>query len=53
MKTVNDLIQALQKLNAQQKSLPFVVYDTEHNQEYDLKSVDPSGNDRIQLNLRY
>ena len=53
MKTVNDLIKALQKLNSRQKSLPFVVYDTEHNQEYDLKNVDPSGTDRIHLNLRY
>ena len=53
MKTINDLIKALQKLDPKQKSLPFVIYDTEHNQEYSLNNVDDSLEDRIDLNLRY
>lgn len=53
MKTVNDLIKALQMLDPKQKTLPFVVYDLEHNQEYSLNSVEQSAQDRIHLNLRY
>jgi hypothetical protein len=53
MKTVNDLIKALQTLDPKQKTLPFVIYDVEHNQEYSLNSVDQSVKDRIHLNLRY
>lgn len=53
MKTVNDLIKELQKLNPKQKSLPFVIYDLEHNQEYNLNSLDMSSEDRIDLNLMF
>jgi hypothetical protein len=51
MKTINDLIQELQKLDPQQKNLPFVLYDTEHNQEFNLIGVDVSDRNRIELNL--
>ena len=51
MKTINDLIQELQKLDPQQKNLPFVLYDTEHNQEFNLIGVDVSDGNRIELNL--
>lgn len=51
MKTINDLITELQKLSAQQKQLPFILYDTEHNQEFNLASLDISDNSRIELNL--
>lgn len=51
MKTINDLIQELQKLDSHQKKLPFILYDTEHNQEFNLIGVDVSGKDRIELNL--
>lgn len=53
MKTINDLIKELQKLNPQQKNLPFVIYDTEHNQEYNLNGLDMSSEDRIDLNLMF
>ena len=53
MKTVNDLIEELQKLNNRQKNLPFVVYDTEHNLEYSINNIDYSNKDRIDLNLGY
>ena len=53
MKTVNDLIKALQMLDPKQKSLPFVLYDLEHNQEYSLNGVDQTAKDRIHLNLKY
>ena len=52
MKTINDLIKELQKLNPQQKQLPFVLYDTEHNQEFNLISLDLSDKERIELNLQ-
>lgn len=51
MKTINDLIQELQKLDPQQKKLPFVLYDTEHNQEFNLIGVEVTDQDRIELNL--
>ena len=51
MKTINDLIQELQKLDPQQKNMPFVMYDMEHNQEFNLIGVDVSSLDRIELNL--
>lgn len=51
MKTINDLIQELQKLDPQQKKMPFVMYDIEHNQEFNLIGVDVSDSDRIELNL--
>ena len=51
MKTINDLIQELQKLDPQQKNLPFVLHDTEHNQEFNLIGVDVSDQNRIELNL--
>lgn len=51
MRTINDLIQELQKLDPQQKNLPFVLYDTEHNQEFNLIGVDVSDRNRIELNL--
>ncbi len=51
MKTVNDLIKELQKLDHQQKNLPFVLFDLEHNQEFNLIGVDISDKDRIELNL--
>jgi len=51
MKTINDLIQELQKLDPKQKNLPFILYDTEHNQEFNLIGVDVSDQDRIELNL--
>ena len=51
MKTINDLIQELQKLDPQQKNLPFILYDTEHNQEFNLIGVDVSDQNRIELNL--
>mgnify|MGYP001124136504 FL=1 len=51
MKTINDLIQELQKLDPQQKNLPFVLYDTEHNQECNLIGVEVTNQDRIELNL--
>ena len=51
MKTINDLIQELQKLDPQQKNLPFVLYDTEHNQEFNLIGVEVSNQNRIELNL--
>ena len=53
MKTVNDLIKELQKLNPKQKNLPFVIYDLEHNQEYNLNGLDISSEDRIDLNLMF
>lgn len=53
MKTVNDLIKELQKLDPKQKKLPFVLYDTEHNQEYSLNGLDMSSKDRIDLNLMF
>lgn len=52
MKTINDLIKELQKLNPQQKQLPFVLYDTEHNQEFNLIGLDITDEDRIELNLQ-
>ena len=52
MKTINDLIKELQKLNPQQKKLPFVLYDTEHNQEFNLIEVEVTDKDRIELNLQ-
>ena len=51
MKTINDLIQELQKLDPKQKNLPFVLYDTEHNQEFNLIGVEVTNQDRIELNL--
>ena len=51
MKTINDLIQELQKLDPQQKNLPFVLYDTEHNQEFNLIGVEVTDQNRIELNL--
>lgn len=51
MKTINDLIKELQKLDPKQKKLPFVLYDLEHNQEFNLIGVDVSDEDRIELNL--
>ena len=51
MKTINDLIQELQKLDPKQKNLPFVLYDTEHNQEFNLIGVEVTDQDRIELNL--
>ena len=53
MKTINDLIKELQKLDPQQKNMPFVMYDMEHNQEFNLIGVDVSDQDRIELNLLY
>ncbi len=53
MKTVNDLIKELQKLDPKQQNLPFVLYDTEHNHEYSLDNLDSSAGDRIYLNLMY
>jgi len=51
MKTINDLIQELQKLDPKQKNLPFVLYDTEHNQEFNLIGVEVTDQNRIELNL--
>lgn len=51
MRTINDLIQELQKLDPQQKNLPFVLYDTEHNQEFNLIGVEVTDQNRIELNL--
>lgn len=51
MKTINDLIQELQKLDPKQKDLPFILYDTEHNQEFNLIGVDVSDRTRVELNL--
>jgi hypothetical protein len=53
MKTINDLINELQKLNSQQKNLPFVLYDTEHNQEFNSIDVDVSDKSKIELCLKY
>ena len=53
MKTVNDLIKELQKLNPKQQNLPFVLYDTEHNHEYSLDNLDSSSGEKIYLNLMY
>lgn len=52
MKTVNDLIKELQKLDPKQQNL-LVLYDTEHNHEYSLNSLDSSSDDKIYLNLMY
>jgi len=51
MKTINDLIEELQKLDPQHKNLPYVFYDTEHNQEFSLVGLDFSNKNRIELNL--
>lgn len=51
MKTINDLIKELQKLDPKQKKLPFVLYDIEHNQEFNIIEVEVSDKDRIDLNL--
>lgn len=51
MTTINDLIKELQKLDTHQKNLPFVLYDLEHNQEFNLIGVEVSNKDRIDLNL--
>ena len=53
MKTINDLIKELQKLDSKQKSLPIFIYDMEHNEEYSLNGLDISSEDRIYLNLMY
>jgi hypothetical protein len=53
MKTVNDLIDKLQQLTEKQKSLPITAYDTEHNIEFLIGSIDESLNGRIDLNLNY
>ena len=53
MKTVNDLIKALQKLNNRQKNLPIFGYDTEHNLEYAINNIDYSNIDKIDLDLGY
>lgn len=51
MNTINDLIKELEKLDPQHKKLPFVLYDTEHNQEFNLISLEVSNNNRIELNV--
>lgn len=51
MKTINDLIQELQKLDPQHKNMPFILYDTEHNQEFSLVSLDISDKNRIEFNM--
>ena len=53
MKTVSDLIKELQKLDPKQQNLPFVLYDSEHNQEYSLNNLDSSSDDKIYLNMMY
>lgn len=53
MKTINDLINELQKLDPQQKNLPFVLYDTEHNQEFNSLGIDISDKTRIGLDLKF
>ena len=53
MKTINDLINELQKLNPDQKNLPFVLYDTEHNQEFNSLGIDISDKTRIGLDLKF
>ena len=53
MKTVNDLIQKLQQLTEEQKSLPEVAYDLEHNMQFNLGSIDKSLGDRIDINLTF
>lgn len=53
MKTVQDLIKELQKLDPKQQGMPFVLYDTEHNQEYSLNNLDSSADDKIYFNLKY
>lgn len=53
MKTINDLINELQKLDPDQKNLPFVLYDTEHNQEFNSLGIDISDKTRIGLDLKF
>ena len=53
MKTINDLINELQKLNSDQKNLPFVLYNTEHNQEFNSLGIDISDKTRIGLDLKF
>lgn len=53
MKTVNDLIYKLQQLTEEQKSLPVVAYDLEHNMQFNLGSIDKSLGDRIDINLTF
>ena len=51
MKTINDLIKELEKLDTQQKKMPFVLYDTEHNQEFNLISLEVTNKNRIEFNV--
>jgi hypothetical protein len=53
MKTVNDLINKLQQLTEEQKNLPIVAYDMEHNMEFNLGSLDKTLKDRIDINLTF
>lgn len=53
MKTVNDLIYKLQQLTEEQKSLPVVAYDLEHNMQFSIGSIDKSLADRIDINLTF
>ena len=53
MKTVNDLIEKLQQLTEDQKNLPVVAYDLEHNMQFNLGSIDKTIGDRIDINLTF
>jgi hypothetical protein len=53
MKTVNDLINKLQQLSEKQKKLPITAFDTEHNMEFVIASIDETLTDRIDLNINY
>ena len=53
MKTVNDLINKLQQLTEEQKSLPLVAYDVEHNMQFSFGSIDKTLTDRIDINLTF
>lgn len=53
MKTVNDLIDKLQQLTEEQKSLPIIAYDTEHNMLFSIGSIDKTLGDRIDINLTF
>jgi hypothetical protein len=53
MKTAKDLIKKLQQLTDEQKNLPIVAYDVEHNMQFSIGSIDKTIRDRIDLNLTF
>jgi cell division septal protein FtsQ len=53
MNTAKELIRMLQQLTEEQKNLPIVAYDLEHNMQFSIGSIDKTLQDRIDLNLTF